>query len=187
MYNTHLCFVFWSILGTLFTRRISSRPKRKVFRKQSVRQRTTAQTTTFKTDEDLSYNESEDEITAAGSGSSCCTLSNIGMEKNDSSSTVTERRGSSDTLHVLSNEELRDKERNGDQCKSSSLSFPESSTLKESTLKESKLYDSNCSSAEGIGLRLLQDVAAPVHQLPKASELQWLVSERDVPQKVREK
>lgn len=39
-------------------------------------------------------------------------------------------------------------------------------------------------SAESIGLRLLQHLAAPQHQLPKASELQWLVSERDAPQKV---
>ena len=38
--------------------------------------------------------------------------------------------------------------------------------------------------AEGIGLRLLQHLATPQHQLPKASELQWLVSERDAPQKV---
>ena len=62
---------------------------------------------------------------------------------------------------------------------------PEGSlSVQDNSSKGRSLYDSNCRSAEGIGLSLLQDVAAPVHQLPKASELQWLVSERDVPQKV---
>ncbi|KAF2363057.1 putative zinc-RING and/or ribbon [Trinorchestia longiramus] len=38
--------------------------------------------------------------------------------------------------------------------------------------------------AEGIGLRLLQHLGSPQRQLPKASDLQWLVSERDAPQEL---
>ncbi|XP_047736221.1 uncharacterized protein LOC108668236 isoform X2 [Hyalella azteca] len=38
--------------------------------------------------------------------------------------------------------------------------------------------------AEGIGLHLLQHLGSPQRQLPKASDLQWLVSERDAPQEL---
>ncbi|XP_071453937.1 run domain Beclin-1-interacting and cysteine-rich domain-containing protein isoform X2 [Hetaerina americana] len=58
---------------------------------------------------------------------------------------------------------------------------------KNSAVKESEAVDSNhtvvsLSSAEGVALSLLRKFSEK--QLPKASDLEWLVSERDVPQQL---
>uniref|UniRef100_A0A6A7FWU3 Run domain Beclin-1-interacting and cysteine-rich domain-containing protein-like n=2 Tax=Hirondellea gigas TaxID=1518452 RepID=A0A6A7FWU3_9CRUS len=178
----------------------------------------------------FSANDDESDVnTNTGSGSSCCTLSNVDTGACNTSDTASSRQQQHSTTSVATCERHATQQQTMPQPSSETETHPstrhccgecsdgncrqkllESNTTSNSSSSRSCGRETSAGAAksgggaaddsdvltlsgrrvpdhrtaEGIGLRLLQRLATPQHQLPKASELQWLVSERDAPQKL---